>query len=92
MIFIPMIDREHHDGRQQVYLFENRRGASVVRFPGSHGSEAGLFELGELKCEPDADPRERRNYPLADPLVVIGWLDAEAVQEHLAAIASLPNA
>ena len=92
MEFIPTIERQHLGGTQTVYLFENRRGASVVCFPGSHGSEAGLFELGELKCENGADPRLDENYPLADSAVVIGWLDDAAVKAELAAIAALPNA
>lgn len=105
MIFEPFFDKPHPnftDGTWQVYLFENRYAASVIRagygensFTGSYGVDDGLFELAVMKCRTDADPRQFSSYglcydtPITDD--VVGYLTEEDVQELLAKVASLPN-
>jgi hypothetical protein len=39
----------HNTGVQGKHFFDNGYGVSVVRFPGSYGSEEGLYELAVLK-------------------------------------------
>jgi len=49
MAIEPIKVREAHGGFQKLYRFPNNYGASVVKFPGSYGSEKDLWELAIIK-------------------------------------------
>ncbi len=51
--FVPTAKTSHLGGERYAFYFPNGYGASVVRFPGSYGSDAGLWELAVLKGTPD---------------------------------------
>ena len=103
MRFTPTMSKEHElGGTWEMYLFENRYGASVIRaghgtnsFTSSYGADEGLFELAVMICEPGEDPHDYENYgidyttPITDD--VIGWLTENAVEKLLEKVASLPN-
>lgn len=76
-------------GQQWLLAFENGYGASVITNPYSYGGDVGLFEVAVLH---GADPKTAE-LCYATPVTndVIGWLSAEAVEEHLTSIAALPE-
>lgn len=65
--------------------FENGYGASIVRGPGTYGSENGLYELAVL----DSDGSITYNTPITDD--VIGYLRPEDVTDVMEKIQKLPN-
>ncbi len=74
-----------HGGVRKVYIFPNRRGASVIRHSFSYGGDDGLWELGVLNGEGDLD----YSTPITDD--VLGYLTEERVDEILEQIAQLPE-
>ncbi len=84
----PTVERPHPAGMggyQKVFRFENNRGASVVNFPGSYGTE-----LAVLKFYGTEFYSYKLDYstPLTDD--VIGFLDDESLEEALDQIKALP--
>jgi hypothetical protein len=88
----PMTERDHPagmGGTQKVYRFANGYGASVVRFYGSYGFEAGNWELGVVKFTGD---NWKLTYETPVTNDVIGYLTAEEVEATLDQIEALPAA
>ncbi len=73
-------------GDQYRFHFANGLGASVVRFPGSYGSDQGLWELAVT----DHPGRLIYTTPITDD--VLGYLTEQDVAETLDAICRLPEA
>lgn len=67
------------------FTFDNGRGASVIRFHGSHGGDAGLYELAVLDSAGSLD------YTTPITSDVIGWLTEGEVTSLLRQIADLPE-
>ena len=76
-------------GVHYVFHFDNNRGASIVKFVGTMGHVADLWELGVIYFgETDEDYLLDYNTPIADD--VIGNLTDKEVCELLAQIRDLP--
>lgn len=77
--------RPLNGGTQVKVEFGNGRGASVVQHDHSYGGTSGYWELAVLDGSGDID----YSTPLTGD--VIGWLDTQQVEEHLATIAGYPH-
>lgn len=88
--FEPLMTRQHPadpNGVQHVFKFGNGYGASVVRFNGSYGYEAGLWEVAVVKFNGD-DWRINYETPITGD--VIGHLTEPDVAQLLRDINALP--
>jgi hypothetical protein len=85
---IPKVNRPHPSGMngyQKLFRFENNRGASVVNFPGSYGTELAVLRFHG----PEIDSRSLDySTPLTDD--VLGHLDDESLEAALDQIQALP--
>lgn len=75
---------EHLGGIRAFTEYPNGYAASVVRFRGSYGYEAGLYEVAVIR---DGDGI-CYDTPITDD--VLGWLTEDKVTETLNAIEALP--
>jgi hypothetical protein len=79
-------------GDQWYYCFENRYGASVIRFPGTDGYEEGLKELAVIEFDDNGDYIILNNTLIIKDNIVKGYLTEEMLQEYLERIKALePN-
>jgi hypothetical protein len=73
-------------GIQAKHFFPNGYGVSVVRFPGSYGGEAGLYEVAILKGL-EEDWKICYDTPITDD--VIGYQSVEDIDNLLSQVESL---
>lgn len=85
--FTPMLERDLNMGVQKVYRFANGFGASVVQGPFSYGGKDGLWELGVIRFEDEANWDLTYDTPITSD--VIGYQTGEEIGELLARIESL---
>lgn len=86
------VERAHPIGMggvQKLFRFANGYGASVVRFSGSYGGTAGLWELAVIKFTGDGITDFTLDYttPITDD--VLGHLSDEGVDAVLCRIEAL---
>ena len=75
---------------QYVFQFRNGYGASVIKFQGSYGYEADLWELAVIRFDEDGASWELcYDTPIGDD--VFGWCTDEKVRELLGLIKYLPG-
>ena len=89
--YTPQSDKMINGGTQQVFMFENGYGASVVQHSFSYGGDDGKYEIAVLVvCN-----RESGDFTLCydTPITndVLGHVLEEDVHGHLQAIAELPE-
>ena len=75
-----------YSGIQAKHFFPNGYGVSVVRFPGSYGAEAGLYEVAILKGL-EEDWKICYDTPITDD--VIGNLTPEDIDTILNQVENL---
>lgn len=78
-------------GVQKLFRFPNEYGASVVRFPGSYGSESGLWELAVIRYKGAAIDEFSLTYDTPITEDVLGHLTEQDVDELLVRIEALSN-
>jgi hypothetical protein len=75
-----------YSGIQAKHFFPNGYGVSVVKFPGSYGAEAGLYEVAILKGL-EEDWEICYDTPITDD--VIGYQSVEDIDNLLSQVESL---
>jgi len=77
------------DGIQYVFRFMNDYGASVVKFTGSYGYAADLWELAVIRFDGDGPHDYDITYDTKITDDVMGYMSDEAVLKTLAQIRDL---
>lgn len=88
----PGIVRQINGGGQAMFRFANGYGASIIMSSSSYGGNNGLFELAVITFTgggfDDWNWSLCYDTPVTDD--VIGWLEADELQELLDKIEALP--
>lgn len=82
--YLPQVSRSDWGNERYIFQFANGYGASVIRSRQSYGGPEGFYELAVLKGG-------KINYKTPITNDVIGWLDADEVEELLDKIKALPG-
>lgn len=82
--YLPQVSRSDWGNERYIFQFTNGYGASVIRSRQSYGGPEGFYELAVLK-------NGKINYKTPITNDVVGWLDADEVEELLDKIKALPG-